>query len=235
MIHILIPNMNKTSIGTVINNFVKLDKHFLFKSINIVDLGSKNFKELSKTNYNRSINFIYNKNKFFNKSKAINLGINHLKDFPQESVLICDADIVIDKITLKLLLEHEACILEEVKESKTSSVRQAFGIIKVRISNLLDINGYDSRFVGWGFEDHDIIKRLSKKNAIHKAGQALHISHDDVERTQSYYTNNIEEMRQINLNYFNEKTTRLGTLSEDVSDYIISRFSVSNNTVAIYE
>lgn len=219
MIHILISNKDKTSISTVIKQFIDLDEKFNFKSINIVDLGSRNFDSLFETNFGRKIRFIYKREKYFNKSIALNLGLNVLKEHYFDYVLICDADIIFNEKTIEQFIKLNSCILDEVIETKDKSIsRIAFGIIKTQIGLLLKVNGYDSNFIGWGFEDHDIIHRLSKLDDFKRIGKANHISHCDIERIQNYEGDNIKAMRTINEKYFKSKieNPKMGTLTFDI-------------------
>lgn len=238
MIHILISNKDKSSISSVIKHFINLDKVFNFKSINVVDLGSKNFDSLFEYNFGKKIRFIYKKEHFFNKSKAINLGLNILKTHHSDYVLISDADIVFDKNTIEQFISLNSCILDEVIETKDKAVsRKAFGIIKTKIGLLIEVNGYDSNFIGWGFEDHDIIQRLSHVDNFVRIGQVSHISHNDMERIQNYEGNDRKAMRTSNEKYFRSKvdSPKLGTLCYDVNNLQTTTTTNDFNDVIIYE
>jgi predicted glycosyltransferase involved in capsule biosynthesis len=238
MIHILIPNKDKPGISKVLSNFVALDNIFEFKSINIVDLGSGYFNKLINTDFGKPIKFIYYHQQYFNKSKAINLGINFLRELPEEYVLICDADIIFDKITLRMFIDSQSCILDKVVESENeSNIRKAYGIIKVKIGSLIEVNGYDSNFKGWGLEDEDIIERLSYSNDLKRMGKCIHLSHNDNERIQNYEESSIEFMRESNYHYFINKNgnDKSGTLKQDTKNLSFKSSYNHFNDLLIYE
>jgi len=74
------------------------------------------------------------------------------------------------------------------EEDSLNGTRQAPGLLVVRRSDFLAINGYNSRLHGWGWEDQDMISRLTLGQGLSRIlhGQALHISHDDHARLARY-------------------------------------------------
>jgi hypothetical protein len=78
------------------------------------------------------------------------------------------------------IIDHE--------EDATDGTRQAPGLLFVRRSHFLSINGYNSRLLGWGWEDQDMIARLTLGAGLTRIqhGEALHLSHDDVARMAAY-------------------------------------------------
>jgi glycosyltransferase involved in cell wall biosynthesis len=74
------------------------------------------------------------------------------------------------------------------EEDARDGTRDAPGLLIVRRSDFLAINGYNSRLLGWGWEDQDMISRLTLGAGLERMfhGTALHLSHDDDARMQHY-------------------------------------------------
>ena len=74
------------------------------------------------------------------------------------------------------------------EEDALDGTRQAPGLLMVRRSDLLSINGYNSQLIGWGWEDQDMISRLTLGAGLERIskGKAIHISHDDNARVAHY-------------------------------------------------
>lgn len=78
------------------------------------------------------------------------------------------------------ILDHE--------EDAEDGTRQAPGLLLVRRTDFLDVGGYNSRLHGWGWEDQDMISRLTLGAGLARIqhGTAVHLSHDDDARVQAY-------------------------------------------------
>lgn len=74
------------------------------------------------------------------------------------------------------------------EEDADDGTRQAPGLLMVRREDFLTINGYNSRLHGWGWEDQDMISRLTLGAGLQRInyGSAAHISHDDHARIGHY-------------------------------------------------
>ncbi len=74
------------------------------------------------------------------------------------------------------------------EEDGEKGTRQAPGLLLVRRSDFLAIHGYNSDLHGWGWEDQDMISRLTLGQGLTRLieGYALHLSHDDVARLACY-------------------------------------------------
>lgn len=74
------------------------------------------------------------------------------------------------------------------EEDAGDGSRQAPGLLMVRRSDFLSVNGYNSRLHGWGWEDQDMISRLTLGAGLERVvhGQAVHLSHDDSARVRYY-------------------------------------------------
>jgi hypothetical protein len=74
------------------------------------------------------------------------------------------------------------------EEDAEEGTRQAPGLLMVRREDFLRINGYNSRLHGWGWEDQDMISRLTLGAGLERIseGRAIHISHDDQARVGHY-------------------------------------------------
>jgi len=74
------------------------------------------------------------------------------------------------------------------EEDADEGTRQAPGLLLVRRSDFLSIGGYNSRLHGWGWEDQDMIGRLTLGAGLKRIqeGVAIHLSHDDHARMAAY-------------------------------------------------
>ena len=79
--------------------------------------------------------------------------------------------------------------IKDNEEDATDGSRQAPGLLLVRRSDFLAINGYNSGLRGWGWEDQDMISRLTLGAGLERitSGHAVHISHDDAARMRHYH------------------------------------------------
>jgi hypothetical protein len=74
------------------------------------------------------------------------------------------------------------------EEDAENGTRQAPGLLLVRKADLLSVGGYNGQLHGWGWEDQDMISRLTLGAGLTRLteGYALHISHDDAGRVAAY-------------------------------------------------
>lgn len=74
------------------------------------------------------------------------------------------------------------------EEDATDGTRQAPGLLFARRDDFLRVNGYNAQLHGWGWEDQDMICRLTLGAGLTRIneGHALHISHDDAGRIAAY-------------------------------------------------
>jgi hypothetical protein len=74
------------------------------------------------------------------------------------------------------------------EEDARDGTRQAPGLLFVRREDFLAVDGYNSALHGWGWEDQDMIARLSLGQGLARVsrGHALHLSHDDGARVRHY-------------------------------------------------
>jgi glycosyltransferase involved in cell wall biosynthesis len=113
------------------------------------------------------------------------------------------------------------------EEDANDGSRNAPGLLLTSKRNFESINGYNSNLVGWGWEDQDMISRLTLGAGLTRKifGKAYHISHDDQERTKHYPISNRWEsrdkmFRQALANY--DADQFMGTYSKDISTYQFS-------------
>ena len=117
------------------------------------------------------------------------------------------------------------------EEDADAGTRQAPGLLMVRREDFLTINGYNSRLHGWGWEDQDMISRLTLGNGLERItyGSAVHISHDDHARIGHYppVTNRWESrdrmFRQALANY--DDANFQGTYDLDVQEIAARKIS----------
>jgi len=74
------------------------------------------------------------------------------------------------------------------EENALDGTRQAPGLLFVRRADFLAVDGYNSELDGWGWEDQDMICRLTLGRRLERVahGVATHLSHDDLARVQAY-------------------------------------------------
>lgn len=74
------------------------------------------------------------------------------------------------------------------EEDGNDGTRQAPGLLLVRRDDFLAVDGYNSDLHGWGWEDQDMISRLTLGRGLERVnqGHAIHISHDDHARVAHY-------------------------------------------------
>lgn len=107
------------------------------------------------------------------------------------------------------------------EEDAEDGTRNAPGLLMVRRHHFLEIQGYNSHLHGWGWEDQDLIGRLTLGAGLRRVswGHATHISHEDSLRVANYPVSNRWEsrdkmFRQALANY--DQGNFLGTYAEDV-------------------
>jgi predicted glycosyltransferase involved in capsule biosynthesis len=113
-------------------------------------------------------------------------------------------------------------IIDNEEDSDTGK-RQAPGLLLVRRGHFQSIDGYNGRLIGWGWEDQDIISRLTLGLGLRRIslGEAIHVSHDDVARTAHYppfssrWESRDRMFRQALANY--DEGDFSGTLSQDAN------------------
>jgi hypothetical protein len=74
------------------------------------------------------------------------------------------------------------------EEDAGDGTRQAPGLLLVRRTDFLAVGGYNSRLHGWGWEDQDMIARLTLGAGLRRLqeGYAVHLSHGDDDRVRAY-------------------------------------------------
>lgn len=74
------------------------------------------------------------------------------------------------------------------EEDAEDGTRQAPGLLVVHRSDFLAVDGYNSQLHGWGWEDQDMIARLTLGGGCTRIidGHVLHVSHDDEARVARY-------------------------------------------------
>jgi hypothetical protein len=127
------------------------------------------------------------------------------------------------ELTIKTADNRQLRIVDHEEDANDGS-RQAPGLLMVRRSDFLSVNGYNSRFRGWGWEDQDMISRLTLGAGLERVsyGHATHLSHDDHARISNYpITNRWESrdrmFRQALANY--DKANFQGTYELDRKEF----------------
>ncbi len=148
--------------------------------------------------------------KYFNKSIMSNIGSRFGRG---SHVLFLDADVVLTRrfylSLVRRLRADSRCLCfgpKYVRETSTGILRDAPGIIAVSMEALEGIDGFDSSFMGWGFEDHDFESRLRISGSrLLREGELLHISHTEESRTENYCEKDRMRSRNQNLVYYQKK------------------------------
>jgi hypothetical protein len=83
------------------------------------------------------------------------------------------------------------------EEDAETGLRNAPGLLLVGREDFLRVNGYNGRLLGWGWEDQDMIGRLTLGAGLTRVfhGNAIHVSHDDKARVAHYPLANRWESR----------------------------------------
>ena len=113
-------------------------------------------------------------------------------------------------------------IVDNEEDSKNGT-RQAPGLLFVRKADFLSIKGYNSELEGWGWEDQDIVSRLTLGAGLKRIqrGCFTHISHDDNARLAHYpsfssrWESRDRMFRKALKNY--DENVFLGSYKEDIA------------------
>lgn len=111
------------------------------------------------------------------------------------------------------------------EEDAMDGTRQAPGLLFVRKADFLSINGYNGQLHGWGWEDQDMICRLTLGAGLDRIneGHALHISHDDAARISAYPSvssrwESRDRMFRMALNNYDDANFQ-GSYTRDLNQY----------------
>jgi GT2 family glycosyltransferase len=123
---------------------------------------------------------------------------------------------------LKLRLTNgRALDIIDNEEDAADGTRQAPGLLMVRRADFERVGGYNGCLHGWGWEDQDMIARLTLSAGLERvqSGTVLHVSHDDDARIRHYppvrdrWESRDHMFRQALANY--DRGDWLGTYGED--------------------
>ncbi len=131
------------------------------------------------------------------------------------------------ELKIKTANGNKLDIIDSEEDAETG-LRNAPGLLCVSRENYLKINGYNGNLIGWGWEDQDMIARLTLGAGLNRIqyGEAIHISHDEESRIKFYPVNNRWEsrdrmFRQALNNYDNNDFS--GSYSEDIGNISVKR------------
>jgi hypothetical protein len=109
------------------------------------------------------------------------------------------------------------------EEDANDGSRHAPGLLFVNKTDFLSVNGYNSGLDGWGWEDQDMICRLTLGAGLQRLqrGTVLHISHDERARIGAYpfadrWESRDKMFRRALASY--DRGNFQGTFSEDTSE-----------------
>ena len=127
------------------------------------------------------------------------------------------------QLTIRLANGRTLSIVDNEEDIEDGS-RQAPGLLIVHRETFERIGGYNGRLHGWGWEDQDMIARLTLAGGLRRiqSGHAQHLSHDDAARMRHYplaknrWENRDRMFRQAIENY--DRGDFLGTMPADAAD-----------------
>ena len=128
--------------------------------------------------------------------------------------------------TLRIRLQNDRMIeIVDSEEDIESGLRSSPGLLIAARRHIVEINGYNSSFLGWGWEDQDMICRLTLGLGLRRSsiGCLDHISHNETSRVVNYpaglsrWETRDKMFRAALANY--DYANFLGTLSTDVERY----------------
>lgn len=127
------------------------------------------------------------------------------------------------QLNLRLANGRTLSIVDNEEDVEDGS-RQAPGLLLVHRESFERVGGYNGRLHGWGWEDQDMIARLTLAEGLRRvqSGKAQHISHDDVARMRHYplakdrWENRDRMFRQAIENY--DRGDFLGTMPADAEE-----------------
>lgn len=138
------------------------------------------------------------------------------------------------ELHIKIANGRELRIIDH-EEDTEDGTRNAPGLVMVRREHFLEVEGYNSDLHGWGWEDQDMIGRLTLAAGLERIfyGRALHISHDDSLRVANYPVANRWEsrdkmFRQALANY--DRNYFLGTYTRDIEQTPAARVVTPGQT-----
>lgn len=184
----------------------------------LVDFGSKNPLTEYSDKYPNLVHTIRVTRDvaIFHKARALNIG---LRAAQTKYVCLTDADQVYQTDLFKIVYD-KACSLNDLVMCKTKLLHDKPGwftldTVRTRYNDLVryasetyprmvgegccqcletkfmvDLGGYDERYVGWGYEDTDFICRARRRGKtpwyIHEMSSMVHLPHS---RAANYYSN----------------------------------------------
>lgn len=104
----------------------------------------------------------------FNRGKLLNIGFFKAKNLGCEYIVFHDVDMIpieVDYSYSELPLHLATNFEFEHDKSKNLSFDDYFGGVTMFSSDIFErVNGYSNNYWGWGFEDDDLLFRVSEKN-----------------------------------------------------------------------
>ena len=126
-------------------------------------------------------------------------------------------------LRLRLANGRSLQIIDDEEDANTGT-RQAPGLLFVKATHFHDVNGYNGRLHGWGWEDQDMVARLTLAAGLSRIqhGHVIHLSHDDQARTANYPSSSSrwesrDKMFRQALSFY-DKGDLFGTYESDVAE-----------------
>jgi glycosyltransferase involved in cell wall biosynthesis len=192
---------------------VTLTSWLKFKEVGeiiIVDWSSKNSLEWVLDLDERVKLIRVNEQLYFNISKAYNLAIdNATKDY----ILKMDTDYLLNPYYNFFELHAKPETNYYTGDWSGSEGNPIFkylnGLIYIKKSNLLAVNGYNENFEGYGWDDTDLYYILNSKGEkrlyINHDYSIMHIAHPDTTRTENYQNKRIQSSCRDNKRLYRQR------------------------------
>lgn len=84
--------------------------------------------------------------------------------------------------------EGVARILQIFEERPDAVMRGLTGLVGIRKTHFLSLGGYDEEFIGWGFDDDDLVSRARQAGHLYVEEESLvhRLEHGDEERVSNF-------------------------------------------------
>jgi glycosyltransferase involved in cell wall biosynthesis len=108
--------------------------------------------------------------------------------------------LVRDRYSYEVRIEKDTAFVNiQLSSHSQKHNRPGCGLICAKKSTLLTLGGYKENFIGWGWEDQDLlIRALLFKIQIYTSGKVIHLSHSDEVRNK--HNGNLTPIQTRNLN-----------------------------------
>jgi len=152
--------------------------------------------------------------KFFNLSKAYNIGFNYAKE---KLVIKMDADYIFNPFFdffENYQISQSEFLTGTWKSYKVDNgvgfMQYLNGFLFIHKNNFIEVGGYNENLKGYGWDDCDLYQRLEKKGLSRKILNydkitIYHNPHEDKTRSENYECKNIKLTAYRNRNFYSKR------------------------------